>query len=61
MQRGLRNLAIDTQPDEAFSKLVQRKQAWQRGKEQFSAMLHLRYCGHADGPENGTAGKVGGR
>ena len=61
MQGGVRKLAIQSQPDKALGKLMQRKQAWKRGKEQLSAMFYLRHSGHTNRAEYGTSGKVGGR
>jgi hypothetical protein len=40
---------------------MQRKQARQRGKEQFSPMFYFCDRGYANRTENGTSGKVGGR
>jgi hypothetical protein len=50
---------IESQPDETFGELMQRKQAWHGGKQEFSPMLDFGDGGHSNGSEDGAADKVG--
>ncbi len=54
-----RQFVIESEPNEAFGELMQRKEARHGGKQEFPPMLDLGDGGHSNGAKHGAADKVG--